>query len=71
MSSCRVLRHSLCRWVVVQAFVSLLPGLFKTLFDSIDETRRDIANAHVSMLRPFLTQHGVDYERQKFAERLR
>jgi len=53
------------------AFVALLPRVFQTIFERIDETRRDIANAHVQMLRPFLVQHGVAYERQKFAERLR
>lgn len=53
------------------AFVSLLPGIFQTIFERIDETRRDIANAHVDMLRPFLSQHGIAYERQKFSERLR
>lgn len=53
------------------AFVALLPRVFKTIFERINETRRDIANAHVEMLRPFLAQHGVVYERQKFAERLR
>jgi hypothetical protein len=53
------------------AFVALLPRVFQTIFERIDETRRDIANAHVQMLRPFLAQHGVAYERQNFAERLR
>jgi len=52
------------------AFVALLPGVFQTIFERIDETRRDIANAHMQMLRPFLIEHGVVYERQKFAERL-
>ncbi len=52
-------------------FVALLPELFRTIFERIDETRRDVANAHVGMLRPFLAQHGVAYERQKFSERLR
>jgi hypothetical protein len=52
-------------------FVALLPQLFKAVFDRVDETKRDVANAHVGMLRPFLQQHGVAYERQKFYERLR
>ena len=52
------------------AFVKLLPEVFRVIFERIDETRRDIANAHLEILRPFLAQHGVTYERQKFAERL-
>lgn len=53
------------------AFVALLPALFKAVFERVDETKRDVANAHVDMLRPFLARHGVAYERQKFQERLR
>ena len=53
------------------AFVALLPALFKAVFKRVDETKRDVANAHVGMLRPFLARHGVVYERQKFLERLR
>lgn len=53
------------------AFVKLLPTIFQTIFERIDETRRDVANAHVEMMRPFLAQHGVAYERQKFVARLR
>lgn len=52
-------------------FVRLLPAVFKTIFERVDETKRDVANAHVSMLRPFLAQHGVAFERAKFQERLR
>ncbi len=62
---------SSCSSTLSPAFVRLLPVAFQTVFERIDETRRDIANAHVEMLRPFLAQHGVAYERQKFAERLR
>jgi hypothetical protein len=53
------------------AFVSMLPEVLKTVLERADETRRDIANAHVEMLRPFLAKHGVAYERQKLSERLR
>eukprot|EP00611_Tribonema_gayanum_P022791 TRINITY_DN4658_c0_g1_i3.p1 TRINITY_DN4658_c0_g1~~TRINITY_DN4658_c0_g1_i3.p1 ORF type:complete len:286 (-),score=105.10 TRINITY_DN4658_c0_g1_i3:284-1141(-) len=34
------------------------------------QVRQDAANAHVAMLVPYLQQHGVEYERDKFNERL-
>jgi len=51
--------------------VPTLPRVFQYLFDKVEEIKRDVANAHVEMIRPFLARHGVGYERQKFAERLK
>jgi len=54
---------------IPSAFVALLPRVFRGIFARIDETQRDIADAHIQMLRPYLVQHGVEYEREKFAAR--
>lgn len=50
--------------------VALLPQAFEFVLDSIEQVRRDSANAHMSALGTYLKQHGVDYERKKFAQRL-
>ncbi|KAG5189617.1 T-complex protein 11-domain-containing protein [Tribonema minus] len=50
--------------------VRLLPRIFEFVFARIDEVRQDAANAHVAVLVPYLQQHGVEYERDKFNERL-
>lgn len=54
----------------VDQLIPKLPEVFQYLFDKVDEIKRDIANAHVDMIRPFLAHHGIAYERLKFAERL-
>ncbi|CAN0000203.1 unnamed protein product, partial [Choristocarpus tenellus] len=35
-----------------------------------DEIHVDILNAHLHFVTPFLKQHGVEYERDRFTEKL-
>ncbi|CAN0311174.1 unnamed protein product, partial [Hapterophycus canaliculatus] len=35
-----------------------------------DEIHVDILNAHLQFVTPFLKQHGVEYERDRFTEKL-
>ena len=50
--------------------IALLPRFLEWVFDRIDETKNDIANSHIEMLRPHLKKSGVEYETAKFAGRL-
>ena len=56
--------------VANMSVVPMLPKLLEWVFGAIDEITKDIANSHVDMLRPYLAQHGREYERQSFANRL-
>ena len=50
--------------------IACLPEFLEWVFDRIDETKNDIANSHIEMLRPHLKKCGVDYEREKFRSRI-
>ncbi|CAM9367948.1 unnamed protein product, partial [Ectocarpus sp. 13 AM-2016] len=43
---------------------------FEYLFSKTDEIHVDILNAHLQFVTPFLKQHGVEYERDRFTEKL-
>lgn len=53
----------------VFAIVPLLPRAFEFVFSRIEEIKRDIANAHIRMIAPYLSRHGVGFERAKFEVR--
>lgn len=48
------------------AIIPLLPRAFEFAFAQIEEIKRDVANAHIRLIVPYLTRHGVEYERAKF-----
>ena len=60
-------------WIsALHASVSLLSNN-RRVFDTIStfcQVRVDAANAHMARLRPYLQQHGIAYEREKFADKL-
>jgi hypothetical protein len=50
--------------------VPLVRQCFEYLFAKADEIHVDILNAHLQFVIPFLKQHGVEYERDRFTEKL-
>lgn len=48
------------------AIIPLLPRAFEFVFSRIEEIKRDVANAHIRLIAPYLIRHGADYERSKF-----
>jgi hypothetical protein len=55
---------------VAKHVIPILPNLFEWVFERIDETKNDIANSHIELLRPMLNGNGRDYESDKFNKRL-
>lgn len=51
------------------AVIPLLPRAFEFLFSQIEQIKRDVANAHIRLIGPYLARHGVEYERAKFKVR--
>lgn len=48
------------------SIIPLLPRAFEFIFAQIEEIKRDVANAHIRLIAPYLARHGADYERAKF-----
>ena len=48
----------------------ILPDAFKFMLAQVEGIRVDIAKFRMSMLRPLVEQHGVEYEREKFQSAL-
>eukprot|EP00904_Undaria_pinnatifida_P007062 jgi/Undpi1/3486/HiC_scaffold_16.g06858.m1 len=53
------------------SIIPLLPRAFEFIFAQIEEIKRDVANAHIRLIAPYLARHGADYERAKFEVRLK
>lgn len=53
-----------------RAIIPLLPRAFEFAFAQIEEIKRDMANAHVRLIAPYLARHGAEYERAKFEVRV-
>lgn len=51
------------------AVIPLLPRAFEFVFSQIEQIKRDVANAHIRLIGPYLARHGTDYERAKFEVR--
>lgn len=49
---------------------ALIPVAFEFIFDKLGELKLDIANYKLKQLQPYLQQHGVKYEREKFDEKV-
>ncbi|CAM9231430.1 unnamed protein product [Sphacelaria rigidula] len=49
---------------------AMVRDCFEYLFSKTDEIHVDILNAHLQIVTPFLKQHGVEYERDRFTEKL-
>ncbi len=50
--------------------IELVREYFTFLFNKLGEIHLDILNAHLQFIMPFLKQHGVEYEKDRFLERL-
>ncbi len=50
--------------------IDLVREYFTFLFNKLGEIHVDILNAHLQFIVPFLKQHGVEYEKDRFLERL-
>ncbi|CAN0443151.1 unnamed protein product, partial [Phaeothamnion confervicola] len=50
--------------------VELARDCFGFLFSKTDEIHVDILNAHLQFVTPFLKRNGVEYERDRFTEKL-
>ncbi len=50
--------------------IEFIKEYFMFLFNKLGEIHLDILNAHLQFIMPFLRQHGVEYEKDRFIERL-
>ncbi|CAM9646370.1 unnamed protein product [Chrysoparadoxa australica] len=50
--------------------IEVVKDCFDYLYQKTDEIHVDILNAHLQFVTPFLKQHGVEYERDRFTEKL-